>query len=76
LREIDGYWRTVVNVNGQALTRGEALRLIAENRNAEELIRSHRPWADQLADALDEMAAEATRLAELLRAEQAVAVSA
>lgn len=73
---IEGYWRTTVRVNGKPVNRSDALRLIAENRNSESLNKSVRPWADQLADALDDMATEATRLAALLRAEQAVAVGA
>ena len=74
--DIEGYWRATVLVNGQPITRSELLRLIAEMRNSEELIYSVRPWADQLADALDSMATEANRLAELLRAEQTLAIGA
>jgi len=74
--EIDDYFRKAVVVADRNITRSDLIRLIAENRNAEELSRSTRPWAEQLADALDRHATEARRLAVLLRAEQAVAIGA
>lgn len=70
--DIDAYWRSKLEIGDQRIARAEILRLIAENRNTEELTRSVRPWADQLADALRAMATEATRLADLLEAKQAV----
>jgi hypothetical protein len=65
--DIADYFHKVLNVNGASMTRFELIRLIAENRNAIQLSASVRPWADQIADALDAMAVEAMRGAAMLR---------
>jgi hypothetical protein len=75
--EIDNFWRVAVPVNGRTFTRPQIIRLIAENRDAAELTLTTYglPWAEQIALALDKMAATARSLAEVLRAENAVEVA-
>ena len=73
--DIDNFWRVGINVNGNTVSRSEIIRLIAENRNVDELQGLAKPWADQIAGALDEMATTAQAMAELLRAESAVEVA-
>jgi hypothetical protein len=75
--DIDNFWRIAVHVNSRTLTRAQVVRLIAENRDAVELTVTTygMPWAEQIALALDEMATTARSLAEVLRAENAVAVA-
>ena len=75
--DIDNFWRIAVHVNGRTGTRAEIVRLIAENRDAQELTVTAIgvPWAEQIATALDEMVATARTLAEVLRAENAVRIA-
>jgi ParB-like chromosome segregation protein Spo0J len=69
-RQIDGFFRTTVNVNGTTTTLIDLIGLIAENRDAAELQGVAGPIADQLADALQTMATQAERLASTLRDER------
>jgi hypothetical protein len=68
-REIDQFFRLTVSVNGQQMTRGDLMKEIAANRDAVELQGLTGPMADQIADALRDMASQAERFAIGLRAE-------
>lgn len=74
-RDIDDFWRVGIRLNGEApLRRDEIIRLIAANRNAQELQGVAGPWSDQIADALDQMAKIASDLSAVLRTADAVEV--
>lgn len=66
-QDITRFFGVGLDVNGQTLSREQVIRLVAENRDAVELQGIAKPYADQIAEALDDMAADATRLAAALR---------
>lgn len=71
--DIYRFFEDTVPVGENRLRRDEVIRLIARFRNAAEMqTLNGRSWADDVADHLDKMAATATELAALLRAERAL----
>jgi hypothetical protein len=73
--DIDNFWRIGIHLNGQGtLTRAEVIRLIAQNRDAIELRGLAKPWSEQIASALLDLARTAEELAGVLRATDAVKV--
>lgn len=73
-REIDDFFRKTVTVGYTTPSRYELIKLIAANRDAQELQGVAGPLADQIARALDGMAVEASSLARTLRAQELQAV--
>lgn len=68
-RDAERFFSVGVLMPSGTISRREAIRLIAENRDAEELRGATAPWADQIATALDRLADEAHALAIELRQE-------
>lgn len=66
--EADRFFRVAVPTINGSISRGELADLIADNRGAVELQGIAAPWADQIAEAFDRLAEDATRYAARLRA--------
>lgn len=67
--DVERFFSIGVKLPAQVIARRQVIRLIAANRDAAELQGLATPWADQIANALDQLAEEAAALAAELRQE-------
>lgn len=67
--DVERFFSIGVKLPAQVIARRQVIRLIAANRDAAELQGLATPWADQIANALDQLADEAAALAAELRQE-------